>query len=246
MSHFSASPRFILAISTVLAFSTLGLGLMTASPVFAESHDAAAIEKSVRAKRTNGHEQTSAETASTGQVAGSAGSNGRNRGGDANQSATSDPDTPIALQYSQETGSSRVSGSNGRGRNKSVIAEELPEFDFAQTAPEALENPAPNTREAQMARYRDARHDLFIAASAQEIAYQKYIALRDMDEDAIAANFPNGDHDFALAQARDAFMLLRADVEAKQIATQDILNEVSAGVPLSDAAIRELNGLLGV
>lgn len=247
MSHFTSSSRIILAVSTVLALSTPGLGVVNATPAFADTADILSEPKAHSAKRTNGRDR-SASSEDTGEVVNSAGSNGRNRGGSTDdRTAAAEADAPIPLQYAPEVGSSRVAGSNGRGRsNKSVIADELPEFDIAETAPEALENPAPNTRAAQMARYRDARQALFVAASAQEIAYQTYIALRDMTPSAISVEFPNGDHGFALGQARDAFMILRADVEVKQAATQGILSEMSAGVPLSDAAIRELNGLLGV
>jgi len=203
-------------------------------------------EHIILARRTNGPARTAETTASNSEST-AASSNGRNRGGSVGEeSASGDLDAPIVLQFAQETATTRPSGSNGRGRKSSAIVDEIPSFDLADTLPEALDAAAPETNAEKLARYQAARQALFDAASKQEETYTTYLQVQQLNADAVKAAYPDGGHMAAISSARQTYYAARESVATKQAEAQAILMELSGGTPLSDDAVRELNGLLGV
>ncbi len=228
-----------------LAICVVSGTFISAAPAAAEVASKPAADVTVRFKRTNGPDRSALSSSETQDR--SAGSNGRNRDNAAEAAQVVEEQPPIALQFSRETEtSSRVAGSDGRARDKAVVSEEIAGFDRVELTPEALEDPAPNTPQAALAAYREQRLALFRAEEHQRIAYENYIRLSNLDPTAIAQRYPNEDFDAVLAKAKDTYLILRDAVARRQSVTLETLLDISGGRALSPAAIRELNGLLGV
>ena len=226
----------VLLLSTI-AIGTGGLNVSMAAAEITKPKGDNATTKLVFAKRSNGSRNNRSRQADAPAETATNRSNNRARNNTSTQSYAT-----------AETATNR---SNGRGRNNGqnnsgAIAAEVPSFNIADTAAEALETASTDTRSAQLAAYQAARIALFEAAAQQDAAYQIYLNLMSLDEASIAAQFPNSGYDAAVTQAHTTYITSRDDMAAKQEVTRALLMEISGGAPLSDGAVQELNGLLGV
>lgn len=250
----------VLLLSTI-AMGTGGLNVSAAAAEIAKPKDDNATAKHFFAKRSNGSRNNRSRQADTPAETATNRSNGRGRNNTSTQSdatvetatnrsngrgrnngqnnsvTTPDIVTPIPLDFARET---------TNGGNSGSIAAEVPSFNIADTTAEALETASTDTRPAQLAAYQAARIALFEAAAQQDAAYQIYLNLVNLDETSIAAQFPNSGYDAAVTQAHTTYIASRDNMAEKQEVTRALLMEISDGTPLSDGAVQELNGLLGV
>lgn len=135
---------------------------------------------------------------------------------------------------------------NGNAGRGSAIASELKSLNAAHASPNALANAAPGSMPGMLRDYRDTFRGLIVAVEKQNIAYQEYVRLAEMSESAIASTYPNGGHAQALADAAATYNALRHDAATSQAQNQAILQRITSGRTLSNAAMEELHAMLGL
>ncbi len=239
---------FVIASLAIPASSFLAL---TASPVAAHQIVLEDAKKPSLAKRSNGGRTETAAPAPTTNRDRKTGSMGRVRNTAPADAAASevvaDADAPIVLEFAREvTSSTRLRGTDGLSRSDLVIADEIADFDFAATTPEAMDAAEPGTLAAKLAQYRTQRIALFRAAEHQMNAYDNYAHLKGLDSATIAGSYADGAYEVELEKARETYVTLRDAVDRRQADTKATLLSISGGQALSVPAIRALNGLLGV
>lgn len=137
-------------------------------------------------------------------------------------------------------GAQRVS--NGRG----AIASELKSLNAAHASPTALANAAPGSMPGKLREYRDTYSQLIAAVDEQNVAYAEFQRLSGLTDDEIAEAYPDGGYDQALSEATATYSALRDIAATAQGETQETLTALTGGRTLSDAAMAELHGLLGL
>lgn len=155
---------------------------------------------------------------------------------------------------SNTAGKSSTAGSNGNssstrsanGYAGAALSSELGSLNAAHASPAALANAAPGSMPGKLRDYRDTFRGLLSAVAQQNLAYDEFLRLSEMSDAQIAAAYPNGGHDQALANATSTYSALRHNAATAQAQNQATLQRLTEGRALSTAAMEDLHVLLGL
>lgn len=161
-------------------------------------------------------------------------SSNRNDNGNGNSSSNS-----------QRNNSSNSAQSSSRSGGGGAISREVQGLNAAHATPAAMANAAPGSMPGKLSAYRNARRSLVAAVEAQNVAYAEYQRLSTMTPQQAAASYPDGSHAAALAAATNTYVALHDVAERAQNQTHQTLLQISGGRSLSQAAVAELNAMLG-
>lgn len=144
--------------------------------------------------------------------------------------------------------SDRDRNENARGgpSERGALARELGSLNAAHANQNALENASSNSMPGKLYVYQQAQQEYAALAAVEDEAYDEYTRLIGLTEEEIAAEFPDGGYEDAVTNA--AIALEEAEGVAQEaedglVASLDVL---TTGVELSEAAMAELNRLLGL
>ena len=133
-------------------------------------------------------------------------------------------------------------GGNGRGQ----LARELRGLNAAHANQNALMNASPNSMPGKLYVYQQAAIESAGAAAELDAAQAEYDRLIGLTEEEIDAEFPDGGYEDAVTQAAIDLEDAQTTAETAGGTANDALLEASGGRELSDAAMEELNRLLGL
>lgn len=141
-----------------------------------------------------------------------------------------------------ESARSGNGNSNGRGH----LARELRGLNAAHANQNALENASPDSMPGKLYIYQQAQQENAGLAEAEADAFTEYERLATLSEEEIAAEFPDGGYEDAITNAAIAYEAAKADAADSEADIEASLATLTGGDDLSDAALAELNRLLGL
>lgn len=138
-------------------------------------------------------------------------------------------------------------GSNGRGNNgRGAIASELKGLNAAHASPTALANASPDSMPGKLYTYQQAT---LAASQADALVQEKgdlYAALQGMSEERFNELNPDLDYASTLATTGAEYQAALDAQTSAATNTEQSLAVLTGGSALSEAAMAELNALLGL
>lgn len=135
---------------------------------------------------------------------------------------------------------------NGNGNGRGAVASELKWMNAANANQRALENASPNSTPGQLYAYQSSQRDAANAQAAADNAQAEFDRLVGLSEDEIAAEFPNGGYEDAVTNAANTLAAAEETAAGAQENAEISLTTLTRGRTLSEAALAELNRLLGL
>ncbi len=135
---------------------------------------------------------------------------------------------------------------NGNGNGRGAVASELKWMNAANANQRALENASPNSTPGQLYAYQSSQRAVADAQAAADNAQAEFDRLVGLSEDEIAAEFPNGGYEDAVTNAANTLAAAEETAAGAQENAEISLTTLTRGRTLSEAALAELNRLLGL
>lgn len=164
------------------------------------------------------------------------------RGGNGNGGANRNSRSNRDKGRSENARGNSAANSNGRG----AVARELRGLNAAHANQTALENASPNSMPGKLYIYQQSQQEYAALAKAEADALAEYDRLVNLTEEEIATEFPDGGYEDAVTEAAIEYETAQADASDAETDIDASLATLTGGEDLSDAALAELNRLLGL